>query len=267
MKKLLLFLFLIGILLQAQAQGQDSARFVINPETGRHDFLSRINPISDSVINYGTNNTISGDTLNGVIGHGNTVDADRALAIGYYNYVNQSENILFGSYLTSSVTHAVTIGRGWSSGNLLTNAKYGSIGLGYFSSVPILYVQSGYEEGEAYTADIGGVSIGGPELDTLTVLQINEHLPGDAFFLKCKKWVDFTLTDVFTVDYNGTAVLDGTAILDSVVCSYVPTIYQVAGDTSLYNTPVKIGDQLINTIAGDVYISVEAARGGWEKLN
>jgi hypothetical protein len=149
----------------------------------------------------------------------------------------------------------------------LKNSKYGSIGLGFFATEPLMYIQSGYEAGETYTADIGGVSIGGSDLDTLTALQINKHLSGDAYFLKLKKYVDYSLTDVFTVDYSGDAVLTGTLTTDSVICTYTPTIYQAVGDTSNYNTPEKIGDMFIDTSAGDTYISVGSTRGDWVKLN
>ncbi|MFH0757323.1 MAG: hypothetical protein V2B15_08560 [Bacteroidota bacterium] len=263
MKRILLLFCLSGAILQTQAQAQDTTNFVINPQTGRHDFISRVHPVSDTVIDYGTNNYLSPDTLNGVIGHGNTVDAARSMAIGNFNYISHESNILFGSFLISDTTYTVTLGRGLNSGTKLANSRYGSVGLGYFSSAPILYVQSGYEPGEAYVGDIGGVSIGGPELDTLTALQINEHLAGDAFFLKCK---NLSGNAVFSVDYNGNADLDGTLTVDSVVCNYVPTIYQVAGDTTGL-APAKLGDMLINTSAGDMYISVGSSRGDWIKLN
>lgn len=237
---------------------------MMNPQTGKLDYISQVNPVNDSTINFGTNNTLSSDTLNGVIGHSNTVQAARSMAFGYMNTTTRADNILFGAYTGSDTTHTITIGRGLSVGGKMVNSRYGSIGLGYFSSVPILYIQSGYEPGESYSADIGGVSIGGPELDTLTALQINEHLTGNAYFLKCKNSIG---SDVFTVDYDGNATLSGTMTVDSVICTYTPTIYQAAGDTANYNTPAKLGDMFIDTSAGDTYISVGSSRGDWIKLN
>jgi len=266
MRRLLFFIGLFGILLQAYGQN-DTTYYLWNPITGDLDYISQVNAVNDSTINYGTNNTVSSDTLNGAVGHGNVINTDRSMAIGYYNQTTRANNILFGTNLEADTTYTVTIGQGVTAVNRLVNSKYGSIGMGYFATEPVLYVQSGYEAGESYVADIGGVSIGGPDLDTLTALQINEHLSGDAYFLKAKKWVDNTLTDVFTVDYDGDATLTGTLTADSVICTYVPTIHQAAGDTSNYNTPDKIGDMFIDTSAGETYISVEAARGGWEKLN
>jgi len=263
MKKLIIFLFLIVPLLIAR--GQDPPNYIWNPETDQPDYISRVYPANDSTINFGTNNTLSEDTLNGVIGHSNIVNSERAMAIGYMNSVAKSNNLLFGAYVSADTTHTVTIGRGLNVGNKMTNSRYGSIGLGYFSSAPLMYIQSGYEPGETYTADIGGVSIGGPALDSLTTLQINAHLSDpDAYFLKCKNWGG---EDVFTVDYNGNAELSGVLTADSVVCTHVPTIHHAAGDTSNYNIPDKIGDLFIDTSAGDTYISVGSSRGGWVKLN
>ena len=267
MKRLIFLFGLLGILLQTYGQGQDTTRYLWNPISGNWDYISQVNAINDSTINYGTNNTVSADTLNGAIGHGNIVDTDRSLAIGYSNTTTRANNILFGAYTESDTTYNVTIGRGLSAVSTLKNSKYGSIGLGFFATEPVMYIQSGYEAGETYTADIGGVSIGTSDLDTLTALQINEHLSGDAYFLKCKKYVDYSLTDVFTVDYGGDATLYGALTVDSIICTYTPTIYQAAGDTSNYNTPEKLGDMFIDTSAGETYISVGAARGDWVKLN
>jgi len=267
MRRLLFILGLLGILMQAFGQGQDTTRYLWNPVSGNWDYISQVNAINDSTINYGTNNTVSADTLNGAIGHGNIIQADRSMAIGYNNTTTRANNLLLGSFTEADSTYSVTIGRGLSVVNRLKNSKYGSIGLGYFATEPVMYVQSGYEAGETYVSEIGGVSIGGPGLDTLTALQINEHLTGDAYFLKCKKWVNQSLTDVFTVDYDGDATLTGTLTTDSVICTYTPTIYQAAGDTSNYNTPVKIGDMFIDTSAGKTYISVGASRGDWVILN
>lgn len=267
MKRLIFIFGLLGILLQTHGQGQDTTRYLWNPTTGNWDYISQVNAVNDSTINYGTNNTVSSDTLNGAVGHGNIIQTDRSLAIGYNNTTTRANNILFGSFTETDTTYTVTIGRGLSAVNRLKNSKYGSIGLGFFATEPVMYIQSGYEAGETYTADIGGVSIGGSELDTLTALQINKHLTGDAFFLKCKKYVNYSLTDVFTVNYDGDATLTGTLTTDSIICTHTPTIHQAAGDTSNYNTPEKIGDMFINTTAGDTYISVGAARGDWVKLN
>lgn len=262
MKRLIFIFGLLGILLQVQAQ--DTTRYVWNPMTGEMDYISQVNAVNDSTINFGTNNTLSSDALNGVIGHSNTVSAASSIAIGYMNNTTRANNILFGAYVESDTTHTITIGRGLNMSNRMTNSKYGSIGLGFFSSAPVMYIQSGYESDEAYTADIGGVSIGGPDLDTLTALQINAHLSGSAYYLKCKNYVG---SDVFTVDYNGDAELSGTFTVDSVICTHVPTIHQATGDTSNYATPDKIGDMFINTSAGDTYISVGSSRGDWVKLN
>jgi len=267
MRRLLFIIGLLGILMLAHGQGQDTTRYLWNPTTGNWDCISQVNAINDSTINYGTNNTVSSDTLNGAIGHGNIVSSDRSMAFGYNNTTSTANNILFGSYLEASSTYSVTIGRGLSAVNRLENSTYGSIGLGFFSSEPVMYVQSGYESGETYTSDMGGVSIGGSDLDTLTALQINKHLTGDAFFLKCKKWINYSLTNVFTVDYDGDATLSGTLTTDSVICSHVPTIHTAVGDTSNYNTPDKVGDMFINTSAGKTYISVGTARGDWVILN
>jgi hypothetical protein len=263
MKKLIIFLLLSVPLVIAR--GQDPPNYIWNPETDQPDYISRVYPANDSTINFGTNNTLSEDTLNGVIGHSNIVNAERAMVIGYMNLVEKSNNLLFGAYVEADTTHTVTIGRGLNMSNRMVNSRYGSIGLGYFSSAPIMYIQSGYEPGEPYTADIGGVSIGGPDLDSLTALQINAHLSDpDAYFLKCKNWGG---GDVFTVDYDGNAELSGILTVDSVVCTHVPTIHQAAGDTTNYNTPDKIGDMFIDTLAGDTYISVGSSRGDWVKLN
>jgi len=265
MKRLI---FIVGLLvIFLQAFGQDTTRYVWNPVTSNWDYISQVNAVNDSTINYGTNNTVSNDTLNGAIGHGNIVNTDRSMALGYYNTTSTANNLLIGSFTESDATYNMTIGRGLSAVSRLKNSRYGSIGLGFFATEPVMYVQSGYELGETYTADIGGVSIGGPELDTLTALQINEHLTGDAFFLKCKKWVSNTLTDVFTVDYDGDATLSGTFTADSIICTHTPTIYQAAGDTSNYHTPVKIGDMFVDTSADETYISVGSSRGDWVKLN
>ena len=262
MKRLIFLFGLLGILLQAQCQ--DSTRYVWNPMTGNWDYISQVNAVVDSVINFGTNNTLSSDTLNGVIGHSNIVNAVASMAFGYMNSTTRANNMLFGAFTEADTTHTITIGRGLSMANRMTNSKYGSIGLGYFSSAPIMYIQSGYESSETYTADIGGVSIGGPALDTLTALQINEHLSGSAYFLKCK---NYSGSDVFTVDYAGDAELSGTLTVDSLICTYIPTIHQAAGDTSNYSSPDKLGDMFIDTSAGETYISVGSTPGDWVKLN
>lgn len=258
---------LFGFALQAYGQGQDTTRYLWNPVTGNWDYISQVNAVNDSTINYGTNNTVSSDTLNGAVGHGNNIDTDRSMAFGYYNTTTRANNMLFGAFTESDTTYNVTIGRGLSAVSRLKNSKYGSVGLGFFATEPVMYIQSGYEAGEDYVSDIGGVSIGGADLDTLTALQINKHLSGNAYFLKAKKYVNYTLTDVFTVDYEGDATLTGTLTADSIICTYTPTIYQAAGDTSNYNTPEKIGDMFIDTSAGDTYISVGSSRGDWVKLN
>ena len=267
MRKLITILGFLVLALQVWGQGQDTTRYVWNPITGNWDYLSKHYAVNDSTINYGSNNTLSADTLNGVVGHGNSVTVDRSMAFGYNNVTTRAYNMLIGSFLESDTTYTLTMGRGLSAVSPLVNSKYGSIGLGFLATEPVMYVQSGYEAGEEYTADIGGVSIGGPDLDTLTALQINEHLTGDAYFLKCKKYVDYVLTDVFTVDYDGDATLTGTLTADSLISPYTPTIYQAAGDTSNYNTPAKIGDMFIDTSAGKTYISVGTSRGDWVILN
>jgi len=265
MKKLIVIALLTIPLVVCSQDPLPDPNYILDPVTGEFDYISRVYPANDSTINFGTNNTLSSDTLNGVIGHSNTVNAPRAMAIGYMNSVAKSNNLLFGAYVSADTTHTVTIGRGLNMSNRMINSRYGSIGLGYFSSAPLMYIQSGYEPGEEYTADIGGVSIGGPALDTLTALQINKHLSDpDAYFLKCKDWVG---SDVFTVDYDGNADLSGTLTADSMICTHVPTIHQAAGDTSNYHTPDKIGDMFIDTSAGDTYISVGSSRGDWVKLN
>jgi len=267
MKKLFILLSLLGMFLQIHGQGQDTTRYIWNPLTGNWDYISRHNAVNDSTINYGSNNTVSADTLNGAIGHGNSITVDRSMAFGYNNVTTRANNLLIGSFTESDTTYTLTMGRGLSAVNPMVNSKYGSIGLGFLATEPVMYIQSGYEAGEDYTADIGGVSIGGPDLDTLTALQINEHLTGDAYFLKCKKYVNYVLTDVFTVDYDGDATLTGTLTADSVISPYTPTIYQAAGDTSNYNTPAKIGDMFIDISAGKTYISVGTSRGDWVILN
>lgn len=61
--------------------------------------------------------------------------------------------------------------------------------------------------------------------------------------------------------------IDVTNDVDISTITTIPTIHQAAGDTSNYNTPDKVGDLFIDTSASKVYISVEAARGGWVILN
>lgn len=61
--------------------------------------------------------------------------------------------------------------------------------------------------------------------------------------------------------------IDVTNAVDISTITTIPTIHQAAGDTSNYNTPDKVGDLFIDTSASKVYISVEAARGGWVILN
>lgn len=257
-------IIILLLTLSIYAGAQDTTRYIFNPQTGRPDYISRYTPANDSTINFGSNNTVSSDTANGAIGHNNTVDAPLSMAFGYSNTTARANNILFGIYTRADSSNTITIGRGLNGGIQMNNTRYGSIGLGMFASEPLMYIQSGYEFGETYSDDIGGVSIGGKALDTLTALQINAHLTGSAYFLKCKTYAG---TDVFSVDYDGNAELAGILTVDSVVCTHVPTIHQAAGDTSNYHTPDKIGDLFIDTSAGDTYISVGSSRGDWEKLN
>ena len=131
---------MLGILLQTQ--GQDTSRYIWNAVTGDWDYISQVYPANDSTINFGTNNTVSSDTLNGAIGHLNTVNAGWSMAFGYMNNTTRANNILFGAYTESDTTHTITIGRGLSIGNRMINSRYGSVGLGFFSSAPVMYIQS-----------------------------------------------------------------------------------------------------------------------------
>jgi len=260
MKKIIFFsILLFPILLSAQ--GQENEKRVWNPFTRRFELFSKVYPVNDSVINFGVNNSVSSDTLNGAIGFWNYVNTPNSMVLGYHNYTIAPDNILIGAYLDGDSSQTITIGRGLSTAFRMVNSKYQSIGLGMFATEPVMYIQSGYEPGESYVADIGGVSIGGPELDTLTALQINKHLTS-GYFVKCKNTNQTTL---FSVDYDGNAEVSGNLVADSVICNYVPTINQAAADTTGI-TPVKIGDQFIDTSAGDVYISVGTSRGDWIKL-
>ncbi len=259
-KLLILLLFIIPVL----ASAQDAGRYIINPQSGQFDYISRIFPGHDTLINFGTNNTFSSGSLNGVIGHNNTVTADQGISIGYQNFLTHEGNYQFGAFITDDTSNTITIGRGWNAFQPLVNSKYGTVGLGYFSSKPVLYVQSGLEPGETWTQDIGGVSIGGPDLDTLTALQITAHeSDGSSFIIKGE---DSNRVERFSIDDMGNMSISGTITVDSIVSQRVPTIYQVAGDTT-GSAPAKIGDIFINTLSGDSYMSTGTARGDWVKLN
>jgi hypothetical protein len=76
------------------------------------------------------------------------------------------------------------------------------------------------------------------------------------------------VTKGWFTDIDVTNAVDiSTIAVDISTITTIPTIHQAAGDTSNYNTPDKIGDLFIDTSASKVYISVEAARGGWVILN
>jgi hypothetical protein len=240
-------------------------RYVINPETGKLDYYLNVIPGSDTVINFGSGNTLSSDDYNGIIGYNSSVTAANALSIGRNNTVTEDENIAFGTYLAPSVEQNITIGRGADVSAPMVNSKYGTVGIGYFATVPTLYVHSGYEAGEDYVGDIGGVSIGGADLDTLTALQITSHSTGgSSYFLKMR---DSTGVERLTVDDMGNMAISGILTVDSLVSSTTPTIHTAAGDTSNYHTPDKIGDMFIDSVTGDVYISAGTDRGDWILLN
>ena len=242
-----------------------SQYYVMNPETGKFDYYLNVTPGSDTVINFGSVNTLGNANETGVIGHNLIVNAARSLAFGYSNNVTESDNIVFGTYLAPDVEQNITIGRGQAAVSPMVNSKYGTVGIGYFVSEPTLYVQSGYEPGESYVGDIGGVSIGGPDLDTLTALQITSHAAdGSSYFLIMK---DSVGVERMTVDDLGNVEIYGVLSTDSIVSSHTPTIHTAAGDTSNYHTPDKVGDMFINSTAGDVYVSTGTSRGDWVKLN
>lgn len=257
-KYIILILLLLPVLSYSQ-------KYVMNPETGKFDYYIQVIPGSGTVINFGSNNTLSGDPLNGVVGHNSTVNAARSLSIGHNNTITQDDNIVFGTYLAPTVQHNITIGRGADVSSPMVNSKYGTVGIGYFATVPTLYVHSGYEVGQTYVGDIGGVSIGGPDLDTLTALQLTSHASdGSSYFLKMK---DSTGVEYMTVDDLGNMVLSGVLTVDSLVCSHTPTIHTAVGDTSNYHTPNKVGDMFIDSSGGGVYVSTGTARGDWVLLN
>ena len=80
MKRVIGAFLLLVLFLPIWGQGQDTTRYTWNPTTGNWDYLSRHNAVNDSTINYGSNNTLSADTLNGVVGHGNSITVDRSMA-------------------------------------------------------------------------------------------------------------------------------------------------------------------------------------------
>jgi len=261
MKRILFIILFIPVLLSAQ----DTTNLKFNPIEGRWDYISNIYPGSDTVINFGTNNTFTSDSLNGVVGHQNVVSSGNGISFGYHNDLTHAGVFQFGAFLQSDTTYNLTIGRGWNRFDKLANSKYGTIGLGYFSSTPTMYIHSGLEPGETWTEDIGGVSIGTDQLDTLTALQIQSLKDdGTSYLIKGQS---SSSVEVFTLDDQGNMEITGTLTVDSVVCDHVPTIHQAAGDTSNYNTPDKIGDIFIDTSSGDSYMSTGTSRGDWLKLN
>lgn len=256
------YIIAILIILPTLVHGQ---KYIINPETGKFDYYLNVIPGSDTVINFGSGNTLSDDAMNGIIGHNSSVTAARSLALGHSNTITQADNIVFGTYLAPLAEHTISIGRGWADAAPMVNSKYGTVGIGYFATVPTLYVHSGYEAGETYVADIGGVSIGGPDLDTLTGLQITSHSTGgSSYFLKMK---DSTGVERLTVDDLGNMSISGILTVDSLVSITTPTIHTASGDTSNYHTPDKIGDMFIDSVSGNVYISAGTDRGDWILLN
>ena len=76
-----------------------------------------------------------------------------------------------------------------------------------------------------------------------------------------------TLTGVTYLDSVVGNIGNSTTSIDTLFSSFNPQIYVFAGDTSNFNTPLKVGDIFIDTSADRVYISKGVVRGDWIRVD
>lgn len=265
MKKILtIALLFCSVALMAQ---QKRGRLVLNPLSGKLEYVENIYAMSEVLINSGYDN-VTFQSLNTIFGFGNVLN-DNSIAFGWNNYANCNKNFMIGKNLMCNGDKTISIGQGFEPN------MPGSVNFGYNSERPTLTIHSGYPmPNDGYVGDIGAVRIGyrrGGHNEDSTALEITgfelfygEGLdnygtpPGTQFIA--------TENDDWTVGLDGME-LTGTFSMANLECDFVPHVYSGAADTSLLPTPFKIGDYYINTTGREVYISTGTSLGKWRKVN
>ncbi|MFH0757322.1 MAG: hypothetical protein V2B15_08555 [Bacteroidota bacterium] len=265
MKRILPIIFLFAsISLFSQQKG----RFVVNPLTGKMEYVANIYTMPESLIHIGRNNTTYA-SLNTILGYNNYMNAN-SLAIGWDNTLSCGSDLALGKLIRCNSDKNMTIGFGAGWSDALETNMPGAIGFGFFSNTATLSVHSGYDmPNNGYVGDIGGVRIGKgrPYNTDSTALEIYALRDNETYVTEPSGFQYIaTENDEWFVGLNEMEVA-GTMTVGYMECQYVPRIYSGAADTSLLPTPSKIGDYYIDTSARDVYISTGTDRGTWKKVN
>lgn len=270
MKRILTILLIV-----ISISGHSQSRLQLNPITGQLELSANIAYMADTLINLGDN--IPGQHLiNSYIGHYNGSVSANSMIIGNNSIASCDENFLMGSYISCSSDHSFSIFGGtglfgaYGGGSLRIP---GSVGIGYYSIRGALNIHSGYNNGDEYCGDKGGVLINrwrvvyGSQYyqDTLLSLGIYAHnIDGNSYMMRLK---DSVGAERFSINDQGATTVAGSLSSESVVSNYTPSIYHSAFDTTYIPVPDKVGDIYIDTAEKDVYISNSTNRGGWQKVN
>lgn len=266
MKKILTIL-----LITMSVAGYSQSRLQMNPITGELELSANISYMADTLINLGRGNYPGRGIINGYVGYQNGSISLNSMILGFNCYANCKENFILGSYFRCSSDHAFSITGGSVSNDNLHIP--GSVGVGYYSRRGALNIHSGYNNGDDYCGDKGGVLINRWRLgygsqyyqDAYLALGIYAlNIDGNSYMMKL---TDSDGAEKFSINDQGVTTLAGTLSSESVENNYTPAIYYAAYDTAFVSVPEKAGDIYIDTDQKDVYISYEAARGGWKKVN
>lgn len=258
------------LLILISLAGHSQSRLQLNPLTGQLELSANIAYMADTLINLG-GNVAAHNLVNGYIGYSNASVSENSMIVGFNSYAACKENFVLGSYYRCNSDYVVSI---WG-GNIPDNNRYipGSVGIGYYSQRGALDIHSGYNNGDEYCGDKGGVLINRWRLgygsqyyqDTLLSLGIYSHnVDGNSYMMKLK---DSGGSERFAINDQGTTTVAGSLSPESVVSNYTPAIYHAAFDTTYIPVPNKVGDIYIDTAAKDVYISNSPSKGGWKKVN
>ena len=262
---------LIIFLLTLSLAGLSQSRLLLNPLTGELELTANITYMSDTLINLGTGYPGT-NLINAIVGHSSSSVSENSMILGSHSRASCAYNFILGSYISCSADHSFTISAGYIDNQQSSIRLPGSVGIGYLSNRAIMYVHSGYNYGDPYQGNIGGVLINRWRnyhrtyyADDLLALGIYAHnVDGNSYMLKLK---DSAGVEKFSINDQGTMAVAGSFEAGSVISNYTPKIYHAAGDTSFVPVPTKLGDLYIDTSSKDVYISNATSRGGWIKVN
>lgn len=256
----------VGILLifSLSLFSQESGHIVLNPLTGKLEYVTNPYAIGDSLVNLGYDNNIDIKTLSSMIGFGNYLGKPDCIAVGWNNVINCGQNFAIGKNIMCNADKVIMIGMS----NISTEARMpGSIAFCPSGELGVMYVHSGYNmPNNGYDENIGGVRIGRENAYNTdsTALEIIAY--GDRINTPSTVQLIATENDEWTIDPDE-MTLAGSMTTGYLECDYTPKVHSAASDTSVMHTPLKVGDYFINTNARDVYISVGISRGSWRKVN